>query len=222
MTTEQHRAEQHRAISVRDVEAADLDAIAAMHIQAFADSILSRLGTEAVRRNYLWQFDGPHDLTALIASDATQPLGFLFGGVFRGSTIGFIKREKWFLLRRVLTHPAILLGSVGWNRVVLGVRLLLRRSPTPSAENPAAVPAGSFGVLSVAVDPVAQGRGVGGTLMAEARLRAIQQSFVRMHLSVHSDNANALQFYRSLGWTELKEPDGRWIGRMTLALDDGG
>ena len=62
--------------------------------------------------------------------------------------------------------------------------------------------------------------GVGAALMAEARARAEERSFVGMHLSVHPDNEQALSFYRSLGWTELREPDGSWVGRMTLSLAD--
>ena len=207
-------------IRVRDAGDADLASIARLHVEAFDDSVLSELGVEAVRRNYRWQLTGPHDLTALVSTDGSEVLGFLFGGVFRGSTIGFVKREKWFLLRSVLARPGILLRGVGWSRITLAVRLLLRRSPTSQPEDPAAVPRRSFGVLAIAVDPAAQGRGVGASLMVEARRRAAAQGFRSMHLSVHPGNAKALAFYRSLGWTELVEADGRWAGRMTTSLEE--
>lgn len=206
---------------VRDVQVDDLDVVARMHVDAFPDSVLGRLGVEAVRRNYQWQLEGPHDLTALIAEQGDRAVGFLFGGVFRGSTIGFIKREKWFLVRRIVTHPQILARGVGWNRLLLGFRLLVRRAAPPQPEVPAAVPERSFGVLAIAVDPSAQGIGVGGRLMAEALDRAVAGGFERMHLSVHPGNVGALEFYRSLGWRELNEPDGRWAGRMTRPLADG-
>lgn len=205
---------------VRDVEERDLAAVAALHVEAFPTSVLGALGAEAVRRSYRWQLDGPHDLTAIVAVEGDDVVGFLFGGVFRGSTIGFIKREKWYLVRRVATHPQILLRSVGWRRLTLGVRLLVRRPAPPQAEDPASVPRRSFGVLSVAVSPAMQGTGVGGKLMAEARSRAIAQGFTRMHLSVHPSNDPALTFYRNSGWEEIPEPDGRWIGRMSLRLQD--
>ena len=82
----------------------DLAEVARVHISAFPESELGRMGPEAVRRSYLWQFEGPHDLTALGAWSDGVLVGFLFGGVFRGSTIGFVKRERWFLLGQVLRH----------------------------------------------------------------------------------------------------------------------
>ena len=205
---------------VRDVAEGDLPSVAQLHVAAFPTSVLGALGVEAVRRNYLWQLDGPHDLTALVAESDGQILGFLFGGVFRGSTIGFVKREKWFLLRRVVAHPQILLQRLGWKRVTLAVRLLARRSSSvPQPEQPEAVPKKSFGVLSIAVDPDTQGRGVGKALMGEARTRAAERGFEAMHLSVHPDNERGVAFYTSLGWSKVDEPDGRWVGRMSVPLD---
>jgi ribosomal protein S18 acetylase RimI-like enzyme len=200
------------------VTEADLADIARLHIAAFPDSVLGRLGPEAVRRNYLWQLTGPHELTALLAVDGGSPLGFLFGGTFRGSTIGFVKREKWFLLRRVVAHPGILGRSVGWRRLALAGRLLARRAPHSQIEQPDQVPARSFGVLAIAVDPSAQGRGVGQRLMGLAQERALSAGFVRMHLTVHPENESAVAFYHRLGWTEVLESSG-WKGRMKIDLD---
>jgi ribosomal protein S18 acetylase RimI-like enzyme len=86
------------------------------------------------------------------------------------------------------------------------------------AEKPDAVPRKSFGVLAIAVDPASQGQGTGAILMAEATRRAIAQDFLAMHLTVHPTNTAAVAFYRGLGWVELKEPNGTWVGRMTLSL----
>lgn len=203
---------------VRDVVPGDLQRIAELHVKAFPDSALGRLGVEAVRRNYAWQLEGPHDLTALACGDGGRIDGFLFGGVFRGSTIGFLKRNRWYLAGQVVRHPSLLAGRVGWDRVGLAVRLLASRWSTSRPEAPDGVPQRSFGVLAIAVDPSAQGRGVGRALMQVAVERAVAAGFESMHLSVHTDNDRALAFYRSLGWRELAEEDGSWTGRMTLPL----
>ncbi len=207
------------AVAVRTATEQDLAAVAALHVHAFPGSVLGELGVEAVRRSYKWQLTGPHDLTALVTTQDGTVTGFLFGGVFRGSTIGFVKAERWFLVSRVARHPGILLRGVGWKRIGLGVRLLLRRSQMPVAEKPDAVPRRSFGVLAIAVDPTSQGQGLGAILMTEATARATAQGFLAMHLTVHPTNVSAVAFYRSLGWVELNEPNGSWVGRMTLALD---
>jgi ribosomal protein S18 acetylase RimI-like enzyme len=209
---------------IRDAIEPDLDAIARLHMAAFPDSVLGEMGAEAVRRNYLWQLTGPHDLIALVATDGADDrvLGYLFGGVFRGSTIGFVKSQRWFLVGRLLRNPRILLRGVGWSRLGLAARLLVRRRPSaPVPEKPETVPRSSLGVLAIAVDPAAQGRGVGRALMDRVAELATAQGFTAMHLTVHPSNAGGLAFYRALGWTELPEDDGRWVGRMTFPLSAG-
>jgi ribosomal protein S18 acetylase RimI-like enzyme len=191
-------------------------------VHAFPDSVLGRLGVEAVRRNYRWQLDGPHDVTAIVGVVDGAVHGFLFGGVFRGSTIGFVKREKWFLAGRVLRHPSIVAGRLGRDRLALAGRLLSTRWSAPASEDPAAVPRSSFGVLAVAVDPAAQGHGVGRALMHEARTRARREGFASMHLSVHPDNDRAIAFYRSLGWVSTEGPDAPVSSRMTVDLAPAG
>lgn len=208
-------------IRVEEVTEAELGAVAELHIRAFPESVLSRLGAEAVRRNYHWQLTGPHDLTPLVAREDGVVRGYLFGGVFRGSTIGFVKKEKWFLMRQVALHPRILAGTVGWQRIGLGVKLLTRKFVPPAPEEPAHVPHRSFGVLAIAVDPRSQGTGIGRRLMAEAEERAKLQGFDAMHLVVHPENERGVAFYRSLGWRPEPEGEG-WTGRMTYRLSTNG
>lgn len=209
-----------REVHIRDVRPEDLPVIAELHRQAFPESVLGRLGSEAVRRSYTWQLDGPHEVTALVGVVDGRIAGFLFGGIFRGSMIGFLRRDKWFLAGQVLRHPGLLAGPLGRDRIGLAVRLLGRRpSPQPVPENPAAVPERSFGVLAIAVDPHVQGSGVGRLLMGEATRRAAASGFAGMHLSVHPDNERGVAFYRSLGWEPVNEPDGEWAGRMRVRID---
>ena len=209
------------AVSVRPARDADLLAVAELHVAAFPESVLGQLGVEAVRRNYVWQLHGPHDVTALVAELGDRPVGFLFGGVFRGSTIGFVKSQKFFLAGQVLRHPRVLLDRIGLDRIRLALRLVSSRWSTPAPEVPAAVPRSSFGVLAIAVDPAVQGHGVGRALMATASAAAVGEGFESMHLSVHPDNRQAVSFYESLGWRRAPEDDGTWSGRMRIPLDAG-
>lgn len=200
---------------------ADLDDVARLHVLAFPDSELGRQGLEGVRRSYLWQFEGPHDLTAIGAREDGQLVGFLFGGVFRGSTIGFVKREWRFLLVQALRHPSALFHKERLSRLFLALRLLLRRTEEPAPEDPAAVAPRSFGVLGIAVDPRQQGSGVGQAIIAEAEVQAVAQGFEQMHLTVHPDNDQAVRFYERGGWTR-SSPDGElWAGQMIKRIPAG-
>lgn len=198
----------------------DLDEIARLHVLAFPDSELGRQGLEAVRRSYLWQFEGPHDLTTVGVRLDGRLVGFLFGGVFRGSTIGFLKREWRFLLWQVVRHPSTMVRRVGMERVVLAVRLLLRRSPAASAEAPVPEAPRSFGVLAIGVDPGCQGRGVGQAAMAAAESAAIEQGFEQMHLTVHPENERAVRFYEAGGWERATDGTGPWTGKMSRSITD--
>ncbi len=208
------------AIDVDDLCEADLDALVDLHLAAFPHSELGQLGREAVRRHYRWQVHGPHDLTALVARSDGVIVGFLLGGLFRGSTIGFVKQERRFLVGQVLRHPAILFRASGRRVIAVAVRLLLRRGRS-MPEQPGRVPVGSFGVLVVAVDPESHRLGIGASLLRVAEERARRGGFTRMHLTLHPGNVAALSFYTDQGWHHLALP-GDDSGQQLIGKDLGG
>lgn len=65
-----------------------------------------------------------------------------------------------------------------------------------------AVVAGEADLQTVAVDPAAQGRGLGRRLVREATAAAVRAGARRMHLEVRADNRAALSLYRAEGWSE--------------------
>ncbi|MFF8445413.1 GNAT family N-acetyltransferase [Streptomyces californicus] len=68
----------------------------------------------------------------------------------------------------------------------------------------------------VQADPRVQGRGVGTTLMAEARRIAREEMGLRqLHLAARG-GAGLENFYGRLGWKEI----GRWPAALRLAGDD--
>ncbi|MGI8938954.1 MAG: GNAT family N-acetyltransferase [Iamia sp.] len=187
-----------------------------IHASAFPDAVLSRLGPKVVRLHYASLFDGPHDLTALIARADAQPVGLLIGGVFRGSTVHFIT-QNWRPLALAAARRPRLLASPALSRFTLGLKLVLARRRTPGPERPLRVPEGSFGVLVLAVVPGAQGEGVGRTLLDAAAREAQAAGFTGMHLTTDPGSASA-RFYAAQGWAPRLEGDGRWEGLMTRPL----
>lgn len=75
---------------------------------------------------------------------------------------------------------------VGWCDIVRGEDLHDRHS----------------GELGMGVVAEWRGRGIGRHLLLETVAAADAQNFLRIELSVHSDNANAIQLYRSFGFLE--------------------
>ena len=198
----------------RRLEAGDLGAVARVHRAAFADTPLTLLGEEAVRRYYVWLLMGPHDVTALGAFVDGRCAGFSFGGVFRGAMTGFVKKNRAYLGMRILMHPWLLARAPFRARLGQGLRLLSRKKRPVAKVQP--VP--SFGILSIAVDPHWQGSGVATTLMRENELAARGLGFHQMHLTVHPSNARAVRFYEKSGWSRHPPGEG-WSGAFRRKIE---
>jgi ribosomal protein S18 acetylase RimI-like enzyme len=205
-------------IVVREITPGHLNSVASVHLQAFTDSALTKLGQEAVRRYYEWQLIGPHDCLAIGAFDDDILIGFCFGGVFRGALGGFLEKNRIFLIRRVVTHPQLLLNPLFRERAWLGIQRLSQRFRRQKSEIPNPLAATrSFGILSIAVIPTSQGEGVAQLLMEYSQRIAIGRGFTQMSLTVHPTNNRAVRFYEKMGWQ--RDPiDGVWKGRMSKTI----
>jgi len=203
-------------ITIRGVTEEDLQRISLIHQRAFPGSALTKLGIDTIRRYYHWQLTGPHDCYSIIAENGQNSIGFCFGGVFRGALGGFLKKNQSFLFWRVLTHPWLLFNEIFRDRITIALRSL-RIFPQGKQTSflPQTRKVKSYGILSIAVDPHTQSRGVGRALMSAAETDAIEKGFQQMHLSVSSKNQQAINFYSGLGWVKKGDP---WAGSMIKTL----
>ena len=203
---------------IRNLSSTDCLSVAQVHMHAFPKSALGSLGLEAVQRYYHWQISGPHQCTALGAFSQGNLEGFIFAGVFHGALSGFIRKNKTFLILRVLTHPWLVSNPLIVDRLRLGLRLLFPKAvPSSPKSQEVAANSPSFGVLAIAVDPNTQKKGVGRQLMLSVEKIAIEQGFSRMQLSVNPGNQNAIQFYEKMGWAKVPS-DVMWDGKMRKVL----
>jgi ribosomal protein S18 acetylase RimI-like enzyme len=206
------------SIEIRSVKAEDLAAVAEIHLAAFPKSALTALGRSAVRRYYDWQLTGPHQVSALCATENEQLAGFCFGGVFQGAMLGFLRKNRTYLALRVATHPHLAFNPLFRDRLAMGLKILRRFSrrkrQAAAIEKPRPK---AFGILSIGVSPAFQGRGIGRLLMDESEQYARLQGFPQMQLSVSPENQQAVRFYETLGWTRILQNDV-WAGEMRKAL----
>jgi ribosomal protein S18 acetylase RimI-like enzyme len=203
-----------KSVSTRRIQETDLVVVATNHMLAFPDSVLTKLGSEAVRRYYEWQLIGPHEISARAAFVHDRLVGFCFAGIFRGAMGGFLKRNRAYLLFRVLTHPWLITNPIFRERLLLGTRVLTRlrrREKSRATSTRPSQPA--FGVLSIGTHPEYQGLGVGKRLMDEAEDFARSLGFSEIHLSVSTNNEQAIRFYERQNWTKELEASG-WLGSM--------
>jgi ribosomal protein S18 acetylase RimI-like enzyme len=192
----------------------DLPEVARIHCAAFPKAALTLLGTEAVRRYYEWQLTGPHDATFFGCKADERLLGFCVAGRFSGALTGFLRRNRAFLGRQVLTRPAFLLSPFFRQRCWMALQLLWRFHRRPRSSNPSKK---GFDILAIAVDPHSQHSGVGRLLMQECEVLARRQECEEMTLSVACDNIQAIRFYERGGWNKVLN-DESWEGKMRKRL----
>lgn len=202
---------------IRPLEPGHLLEVAKIHSRAFPTAVLTQLGTEAVRRYYEWQLLPAHRRLCVGYFVEPSLWGYAFAGGGGGAVSGFVRRNKWFLLFRLLARPDLIFSGRARAAVRLGFSLLhpaKRQRPS----QPSLVSSGpSFGILAIAVDPSYQGKRIGGQLMDYCEVVARQHKCARMHLSVRPDNLQAVRFYENLGWVKesSKTP---WSGFMEKML----
>ena len=212
---------------VRKIEVDDLADVSRIHRASFTDSALSHLGAEAVRRYYDWLLTGPHDVIPICAfNHADEMAGFCFGGVFRGALSGFIHKNKRYLFGHITLHPWLLFNPIVRDQANTAVKIikssLYKSKPKPKrpikySEVVNTSPQRPCGVLSIAVDPDFQHKGIGKLLMDEIEKQAKKYGYKNLALTVHPHNHAAISFYEKLGWVKTYKTEP-WSGHMEKSL----
>jgi len=205
------------SVEIHDLSSDDLEAVTRIHLRAFPFSALTFLGFEAVRRYYDWLLNGPHDAATYGVFRDDLLLGFCFCGKFNGALSGFVKKNKQFLVMRVILRPWLWFTREFRRRIRIGLKALFRRPAAPTTNSESAAIQLSFGILAIAVSPKSQRTGAGKRLMEKAENIARKKGFEKMNLSSAEANLHAIVFYERLGWQRVME-DGTWKGRMTKTL----
>ncbi len=199
-------------MGVRKVLRSDVDDVAGIFIRAFPESVRHYYGASAP------PIDGFRDIFAflsqaerenfLVYEESGAVLGYAvvprsMGRVWAKAVLGgrvFVWAFKWMAGRYGIppTRIATILGNKLLFAAYSGEQLLR----------------GHAQVLSVAVDPSAQGRGIGRQLV-QAGLELLRGQGVRtVKLEVRPDNEPARRIYSNLGFCEAgksRDSQGQWI-----------
>jgi ribosomal protein S18 acetylase RimI-like enzyme len=165
--------------------------------------------------------DLPADLTVRAPDDLPEALSDAFGTaahrllaelVRGGAALGWVEPPSRGEIRRLLAEvaAAVRVGDAALRVALLGERLAglgyWRRYARPTHRPHA-------DLEKVAVDPAAQGRGVGRALVAALVDDARSAGIEVLTLDARGDNGNALHLYRSLGFIEYgRLPDFVAVG----------
>lgn len=192
---------------------ADLDAIVSVHTKSFERFFLTSLGPRFLRHFYRRMINDPGGLV-LVARLHDQLVGFVAG----------VENEPQFY-SRLTRSPAALLIAISIAKQMIqrpgGVLRRLARALWPTELRTGAGISSSL--LSLAVLPSVQGRGVGRQLVDSFCLQMHARNSKRLTLATdreHNDRTNA--FYLRSGFTLVRSfvtPEGRAMNQYSRILD---
>ncbi len=164
----------------------DAGAAAGLHARQISEGFLTFLGPRFLRRLY--------------RRVPRTPGCFLLVVEEKGTTIGFLagSTNVAALYRSFLWHDGVAAALASGGRLLRSWRRVmetLRHGTDGSGEGAE--------LLAVAVDPMAQGRGV-GTLLVEGFLTEVARRECAAHVVVAADNEKAIELYRRTGFHTVK------------------
>src|SRR5262249_54117429 len=196
------------ALVIRPMEERDIPAVVALHVRSFPDFFLTFLGPKFLALLY-WDLVNGEGALGLVDEEA---------GRLRGVVAGAAKQAEFFaeLLRQRRWAFARAAAGALLRRPPLPPRLLpaLRR-PAAAVRRPAEAREASAEacLMTLAVDPSAQGRGVGAALVeAFCRELAARGAPAVCLTTDRDDNASVNRFYERLGFRVARAfttPEGR-------------
>jgi len=193
----------------RRLNGADLPQIASIHSAAFPDALFTAFGPNCVARYYSWHMEGKHAVSTIGLECGDKLIGFcvlLRWNDFRG----FLRRDLPILVARLLRSPSLAMRPGFVKRLRGGTSVLTGKSRATAEP-------GTFRILSIAVEPAYQGRGLGQIMLRAAAEIALRDGASTLALTVHPDNRRAVRAYERDGWKRALV-DGVWQGAMRKPL----
>lgn len=197
-------------LHLRKMELYDVNQVVNVHLASFQGFFLT--------------FLGPRFLTSLYAYIASSPDGVGYVSIDRGRVVGFVcgSMQPSGFYRRLLFRR--------WRQVIFSVLLAVIRNPaiaprlvwrviTPPQ---ASTEPGTATLMSIALLPEYQNKGIGKALVQEFLNEMQQRGMQRVNLTTDRDGNDAVNaFYHHLGFQLVRSfvtPEGRWMNEYAISL----
>jgi ribosomal protein S18 acetylase RimI-like enzyme len=195
---------------IRYTKQTDCDEIVQVHLASFKGFFLSFLGSRFLRVFYSSLISDDKSI-AFVSENGGQIGGFVVGSMQPNGFYSRLLRRDWWRFGWA-AFPAYVRQPTIFPRLLHAFRMPKQELP---AENCATL-------MSIAVDPVFQGQGIGKLLVKafldEARSRGSQY----VNLTTDAvDNDAANHFYQSLGFEQVRQyttPEGRSMNEYLIKV----
>jgi len=198
----------------------DLESIAKCRIEAFPNSLSSKLGIKYVKK--LLSFYLTRDNFLIYLSNENECVGFVTGMVpeldFICSTREAIDLTFRDILKGLLNKPWLVFHPIILSNFNLVIELVKNKTSLSKQEEkimPTRTPnelKGSVGLIDIAVLPKHQGNGYSSMLLKAFENKCYEKGLNKMHLSVKPENNKAIQSYLRNGWVIFE----KWPHQLTF------
>jgi ribosomal protein S18 acetylase RimI-like enzyme len=198
-------------VAIRPMLPGDASSIVAVHLKAFQGFFLTILGPRFLRLLYTHIAASPQGVAYSALNDRNEVIGFVCGSTQpSGFYTGFV-RTRW---------PRVVLAVLGsvLRRPAIAPRLVWRVLHPPQASTGLGIAT----LMSIAVLPEYQNRGIGRTLTREFLGEMRRRGTRRVNLTTDkegNDDVNA--FYQRMGFHVARSfvtREGRWMNEYAIDL----
>ena len=191
---------EHRRFRVVAAEPSHLEGMARCHVACFPAQFMSHVGGRYTRAFYQAYLEDPKGLAFVAVSEEDGRVVGLVGGGDADIRARFLRRAPGRFLGTLLVKCVTdrVVRSKVFEALAQKLRLSRKRKEEPARPAPGEAPRAMLQVVCVL--PEARGAGAAPALVEAFRKACRDAGYRTMELTVATDNARALGFYRKTGW----------------------
>lgn len=193
---------------VRPIRPSDVAAVVAMHLESFSGFFLSFLGPAFLRELYTATLADPSGI-GLVAENGEDICGFVTGTSQPSGFYSRLARRRWWRFGWAAVGPVL-------KRPLIITRLFRAFSMPEQVTQEER----RGTLMSIAVLPAHQGKGIGQALVREFIETATRRDLRRIDLTTdRTDNDATNRFYQNLGFTcqrTYTTPEGRAMNEYVI------
>lgn len=197
-------------LTIRSAQHTDVDSVVTVHLEAFQGFFLSFLGSAFLRELYKAILADPSGM-GYVCEQSQQIVGFVFGTDQPAGFYGRLLRRRWWRFGLASVVPVLRRPSV--------ILRLLRAFRMPQQ---ASHESGVGTLMSIAVSPGMQAKGVGRALVHAFLQEAARRQLKKINLTTdRRDNDPVNHFYEKQGFSmahSFVTPEGRPMNEYVIEL----